>query len=336
MPLIEGKPPSLPEWRKLYESAMEFKKLGPWEWMHDSDIFGVKNPANGEIGYCCIMGNLGEHYALSVYLGTEGLEGYFSLLNNEGLEDPKTMILSQKFLMISFEDRKYLAKNDLDIIKNLGLKFRGRNSWPLFRSYIPGYQPWFLTADEAEFLNIAIEQAMDVAKRFEKDEDLLESVDNETYLVRVAESSVWKDKWLSPEAYSKPKILPEPDEKPLEKLKNLKPGKMILEVDYFYVEQGVRENNERPYYPNMLLWADHKTGLLLNFSLEKSDQILTGFVDNFIKVCEILKFMPVFILFRRNDLLELFKPWAGSRGIRVELVNNLEAIDESRNFMGGF
>ena len=102
------------------------------------------------------------------------------------------------------------------------------------------------------------------------------------------------------------------------------------------MDQGVKGNNERPYFPNIFLWADHKTGLLLNFSLENPDQFLTGFIDNFIKVCEILKFMPVFILVKRNDLFELFKPWAGSLGIKVKLVNNLEAIDESRNFMSNF
>jgi len=55
MSIIERKPLSLPEWKKLYDSAIEFKKLGAWEWMYDSDLFGVKNPENGEIGYCCIL-----------------------------------------------------------------------------------------------------------------------------------------------------------------------------------------------------------------------------------------------------------------------------------------
>ena len=48
--------PSLQEWKSLYKAAIEFKKLAPWSWMYDTDIFGVKDPVSGKIGYCCIMG----------------------------------------------------------------------------------------------------------------------------------------------------------------------------------------------------------------------------------------------------------------------------------------
>lgn len=42
--------PSLQEWKALYGAALEFKELAPWDWMHDCDIFGVKDPENGETG----------------------------------------------------------------------------------------------------------------------------------------------------------------------------------------------------------------------------------------------------------------------------------------------
>jgi len=60
---------SLQEWKALYEAALEFKELAPWNWMNDTDFFGVKDPVSGEIGYCCIMGAAGEYYALGLYSG---------------------------------------------------------------------------------------------------------------------------------------------------------------------------------------------------------------------------------------------------------------------------
>ena len=63
-------------------------------------------------------------------------------------------------LTVSFEDRKFLRKPDFQVIKELELKFRGRNSWPLFRSYQPGYLPWYLTKDEARYLTLALQQAI--------------------------------------------------------------------------------------------------------------------------------------------------------------------------------
>ena len=59
--------PSPEESKKLYEMADRLKELAPWEWMDESQIFGVKNPETGEIGFVSIMGMAGEHFAVSVY-----------------------------------------------------------------------------------------------------------------------------------------------------------------------------------------------------------------------------------------------------------------------------
>ncbi|MGA9347192.1 MAG: hypothetical protein WBW48_00105 [Anaerolineae bacterium] len=135
--------PTTADWQALYQAALEFKEIEAWTWMYDSDVFGVQNPVSGEIGYCCIMGALGEMFALAVYLGSEGLESYMRIASEPPLDPSEAFeeLLLQKCLMASFANREELAKEDYQVIKRLGLKFRGRIAWPLFRSYRPAYHP---------------------------------------------------------------------------------------------------------------------------------------------------------------------------------------------------
>ena len=51
--------PTAVEWNALYKAAAEFREIEPWAWVTEDDIFDVQNPVTGEIGYCCVMGELG-------------------------------------------------------------------------------------------------------------------------------------------------------------------------------------------------------------------------------------------------------------------------------------
>jgi hypothetical protein len=132
--MAEMTTPDTREWRRLYEATVRVKGISPWEWMTEADVFGVQNPETGELGFVSVMGMLGEHYAVSLYLGSEGIHGYLNLQELGPFADPEALIQIPQ-LQASFEDREQLDKRDREVIKELGLKFRGRNAWPWFRSY---------------------------------------------------------------------------------------------------------------------------------------------------------------------------------------------------------
>jgi hypothetical protein len=68
--------PTLEQGKALYDLSTEFRKLASWKWTMDDQIFGVRNSKTGEIGYCCIIGNLGQELGIIVYTGTDGLSSY--------------------------------------------------------------------------------------------------------------------------------------------------------------------------------------------------------------------------------------------------------------------
>jgi len=334
--------PSLQEWKALYEAALEFKELAPWNWMHDTDFFGVKDPVSGEIGYCCIMGAAGEYYALGLYLGSEGLYGLSSILSGEFSEFKDEALYIQNCLMASFEDRKSLQKQDLQQIKALGLTFRGRSSWPLFRNYLPGFVPWYLTGDEARFLTVALQQAIDVSLRFKKDPWLLDHPSNDHYFVRVpdnqGENIIWKDEWLEPSPFKMEDtpVIPV-EETTLHRLK--KAGlqrRGIWEIDFFYVPAIVREKGERPYYPYMSLMVDHDSTFILNFQIEKEADCKSTFAVKFADFIGRMKVMPEELLVKHYDVYRIMEPLSAELGIEIYMVDSLPALEYVKESMKEF
>lgn len=338
---MTDQPPSLEQWKDLYDAAVEFKEAEPWDWMWDSDLFGVQNPATGEIGYCCVMGRLGEHFALGLYLGTEGLQAYRKIAAED--LSPDDMVQVQRCLMASFEDRKLLSEEDLDIIKRLGLKFRGRQAWPVFRSYQPGFFPWYLTSDEAQYLTLALQQTMHVAMRFQDDPDMLAPPVEDQYLVRVPEKSVdglqWKDVWLEPRPLERATIPAQAiDAGRLQRLTERIPKRQgIWEFDFSYSPVPARDNpGERPYFPHVIFCVDQDSGFVLACHLVSPAETVSGLAEQVVAAAERMGFLPREIRVRREEVLQAFEPVMSRLGVKLKLTKNLAELRRARRAMFKF
>jgi hypothetical protein len=337
--------PTKADWQALYQAALDFKGIEAWTWMYDSDVFGVQDPVSGEIGYCCIMGNLGEMFALALYLGSEGLESYMRIASepppdpSESLEE----LLVQKCLMASFANRDELSKEDRQVIKRLGLKFRGRNAWPLFRSYRPAYHPWYLTADEARFLTLALQQARGVCLRFKEDPALFDPPNEELWFVRVPgeteEGLTWKDAWLEPDLLEDEYLPDVPiDELRLARLrKEAQFMDAVWEMDFFLSPSAVQDKRgERPYYPYMTMTVDHRSGFIFGTDLASPETYLEEFPGRFLAMAERLKKLPVEVWVIREDAYDMLEPITSRLGIELYLVDELESLEEARTALGRF
>jgi len=330
---------SLKIWRDLYQAADAFKKIQPWQWLYDSDIFGIQNPATGEIGYCSVMGALGKVFSLTIYLGSDGLAVYSDA--SSGKLPPPDMLFHMRSLMASFEDRAEMTKPDLQVIKDLGLRFRGRNTWPLFRSYLPGYHPWYLDEAEAVFLTLALEQAGLAALRLNASKDLLTQKGKNYYWVRVPESRegrlLWRDEWLKPAPVpSQPSGSPSPPEPRLKKLKDaLKTYRGAWEITIDFLPFAVKEKG-RPFFPLMLLCVDQDSRLVLLADLAAVDDYPQTFQEKLLALLERTGFLPNLIMFQRDDLLELFKPIISALNLKTKKVKKLKVLDSIREDLLGF
>ena len=110
---------AISQWGSLFDSAMRIKQLAPWEWMSETDIFGVKNPESDEFGFVSIMGEAGEHFGVALYRGYRALYDFFNLQFDEEqkqYEYPE-LLLEIPQIQASFEDRADLEPWDYQLIR---------------------------------------------------------------------------------------------------------------------------------------------------------------------------------------------------------------------------
>ena len=326
--------PTLDEWEDLYDAAIRFKELKCWDLMEDSDVFGVVNPEDGEIGYCCVTGMLGEHFALVVYQGTEGLEGYLRIRSGEHIPILDAMHI-QRCLMASFENKKQLSKEDRRIIKKLGLKFRGRGLWAQFRSHLPGYFPWHLTGYEARYLTLALQQTIEVCQRFGDDSGMLSPPDDagDSYLVRVpvgaGDDSRWVDEWLEPARVERDFAVEPVDEKRLIQVKrSARMSGDVWEVDMFHTPSAMQETvGERPYCPHIVVVTNHRSGEILHHYVAEPPEYMPELQEQVLGVIERMKSRPKEIMVRREEVFRLLEPITTGMGIDLEMTGDLLVID---------
>ena len=338
--------PSIEEWRRLYEAAMRVKEIGPWAWMEESDIFGVYDPETGELGFVSVMGQLGEHLSVAVYRGAEALYELWGFIEaaETGTVDP-TRLFEIAQLQVSFEDREMIEKEDRQIMKELGLKFRGRQAWPQFRSYRPGFVPWFLETEEVRLLTLALEQLLDVAPRFEEDEDLLYPEGEDTFLTRVHRtangSTIWEDEI---------RIVPPPEPQPIEifipgqimeAVRSLPKRNRKLEVDFFMIPQGIREKKERPRYAYNLLVVDAQSGMVLGTDIvaveTTFDEMLASLPARLLQVFGQIGWLPREVRVASDRLLGMLPHvLAEGVGVKVRQVQRLPMLEEAKDAMFQF
>lgn len=336
---MENAVPEMDEYKRLYQAAEDFKQLACWKWMSDIDIFGVQDPVSGEIGYCSVLGADAKVFGLAVYLGDEGFASLQSVMEQgePGLDDPD-FGLTQRCLLVTFGSREELTRRDLDTIKMLGLKFRGRNQWPLFRSFLPGYHPWYLDQAEVRFLTICLQQAQEVAFACRENPNYLLLNESE-YLVRVPESQEaglnWSNKhiWPRPAPAKKPRLAVNREQLRAIKM-SCKASDQVWEVDASLAPVPIQEDrSSRPYYPRLFLCGDTKSELILGYDMFKPQDLPKEIQERFLQVVAKTKTIPQLVATQNAVTRVALKPLAQKLGFALVKVRGLAIIGAIREEM---
>lgn len=351
------------EAKELCRLALQIGTLAPWEWMEESDLFGVQDPASGEIGFVSVLGALGEYRAIAVYRGPEGLRGWRDF--NSALEldpdnrDAGRLLLEIPHLHVSFSHSDLLEKHDRDLLKGVALRFTGDR--PLFRSSLPGYLPWYVTREEARLLIHILSQTIIIAERFAEDPGILffEADDEDgSILVRVSRNQgsdnhpsgygtraappggpelVWEDRIqkISP---GRPQVVPLAIETALlDKLKRLTQSPLEMEADLIMGPGAVGERDARPLAVFTLMLADHESGFVFGVEAMAAEHGLARmYADVPNRLARLLlkaEVVPTRLMTRSDRLFELLKPLTQKLDVELFYEDELPSIEEAADAM---
>lgn len=328
MPRRKSPEPSIAEWRRLYAAAQAFREQAPWVRLTDTDLFAVEGQA-GQVAYCSTMGAGGMEYGLIAYRGAPGLLAY-SLVVDDALDDDEALLI-QDCLSFILADRQHLDASDRAVHAALGLKFRGRGAWPLFRGYRPNLVPAHLPAGEADFLATCLEQACFVANAV-AERSLVLDRPGKILVRRQSPDGSWETAAATP-----PPAMVEAsfDEVRARRLRGeCEQVPQQWEVRMLALSTIDGERDQPGFWGRLLLCVDEQSGyVFIGDVLEPG----TSVQDAFFAVVERAGVYPEGLRLTSALLEQQLSPLSAALGVRVQRVSKLPSLEEaSAVLQGGF
>ena len=266
---------SLEQWNSLYQAAAAVTKLAPWEDFWNTDLIVIQESRKQEPLFMSVSGRGIHNRGVTMYIGNEGLEDFDLTESTRGEALASFALREQRGLSFKLCDREDVPQEQRDMIKELGLAFRGRGKWPCFLSWRKAYAPWTLDGEEVQMLTEAfcrMEEAVKDARdgavkvRFERGEFLWRSRDEETGDWRTVSAPIPSGRRKYPLAR-----LRSVDQ--IEAVKSRPRSINELSMDLFYMNaEVVEEGYDRPFFPRAFLVMEKRTRAVLNMQvLEPED-----------------------------------------------------------------
>ena len=331
----------------IYDLAYTFKKSKLWQLIREQQVFAVRLP-DGQIGYCLIMGQNGEHMALSLHIGAEGFSSYRRLNGMDQGPITYEEMLQQDCIQCSIEKRDQLSPEELNELRSYcedrGIPFRA--PFPQFARYKRYCVPWTITDDsDWNAIHTVLTIVAKIIETIEKRQFaslaprmIYADTEDEYYLdgsrgtvtipLYSIEDGELKAEQIPLPAYVEPQIAPPTsfNEVSLRKLMKMQRSG-VLQCEIIRGPEPVQ--GEPPYLPALLMTVVQENGLVLTPVMSKGvdydpNEMMDGLLGSLVSA----KFYPDAIMARTGETLTILEPFCKKAKIKLVKSNELDELDD--------
>lgn len=257
-------------WRQLYTYADEWVQLKPWEVLWSNDFVALE--INEKTYYCTIMGKLGDCIGVSIYEGEEGYADLCSIAHEYPDQAiAQYMMFEQNCLTFYMGDREEVPKGQKEIIKKLGLKYRGKGHWPYFLSFVPRFYPYEINDQQASVIVQVFKHLIPLMKAYMNHEVAVDFDNGEILFAH--DHHGWKYEAIQrPEEQEKFYVVDLEDQQYLNYLKELPQTQNQYIIDLAYLSGCfVDEAYDRPVSSLVLLALDVDSQQIIKVSMPRPE-----------------------------------------------------------------
>lgn len=321
----------------LLETFIHFTTMKPWQWISGSELFAVELP-QGETHYAAILGFEGEVFGLVVYLGSQGLQ----LHTKQSHPYYSTQIDLHEMgpqLLLSLGNKEELDPAEARLYAQLGYKFRGRNSWPVFRKTIPGHYPWKLEQQDVILATTMLSQATEMAAHCRKHRrQWTNRVFKKSQMAickagQTAEDLEKRLRWIPYPAYE-PEPLLYDQIRAVRLAKSLPYSDFAWEMDSFYDDIPIQEKpKEVPWFPLYTVIGEAHTGIVIKYEIDNFYSCQPD--KTFLDLVEKMGYLPSNLIFSNPSKANLLQPLCQQMGLKVRLADKLQIDEFKQQILSG-
>ncbi|HEV2692344.1 MAG TPA: hypothetical protein VG347_05560 [Verrucomicrobiae bacterium] len=255
------------------------------------------------------------------------------------------MIEGMDCLKLELVPKRELGKNDLSVLKAAGFKPDGKGAvWPQFRSWEPGWQPWFINQTEAEQLLADLPRLTAFYELFERYPKLYDERPMTEIPFLPARLP---DRPLKPDDLDwQPLLLPplagfdpfQASTKHYEELRSLKqqPGREV-EFECTMIPAASFHENGRPCLARVGLLVERPSGLvsgteLMSGTVKPGEAAGSMLMKSFLKA----RALPETIFIAGTRFQPVLQPLCDELNIKLCPVSSLPLLEEAVASLAGF